>query len=286
MVKQRIEFILVTFLYDLPQFYLLCLSIKKYHNKEYKIRVIYNYEKVEELDHVHKFTKIIQEHLTEFDTEFSIKPAEFNSNGWNTQQLLKWHLAYTSTADWQVVLDTKNFYIKPFKLLDTMTFEEIPGFEFPDIANSWIQQELDKSYNFLKNYQSEYPQKYSAMTPWIWSTQEVRNMLDTVWADEKWKKLKDLPGTEWFLYLAWIGNRIKYSPCQLVTGIWGNCDPGDEVDSVIFSEASSVHFWTIHRFANDSKSVNLTQKVLIESKVANAEEISYWLTLRSTLSRP
>ena len=66
-----------------------------------------------------------------------IKPPEFNGAGWDTQQLIKWYLAYTSTVEWQVVLDSKNFYIKPFTLLDTLVFKEIPGFSFPRKMNGY-----------------------------------------------------------------------------------------------------------------------------------------------------
>ena len=275
MGNRRVEYIVITFYYDLAQFYVLCLSMKKYHNKDYKIRIVYNYDKETELDAVDEFLKIIKDHLSDFDVEFLIKPPEFDGAGWDTQQLLKWYLAYTSNVEWQVVLDSKNFYIKPFKLLDTLDFNEIPGFPFPK-EDEWIQQELDKSFKFLESFQSEYPQKYSAMTPWLWNTTQIKEMLDTVWPNSSWKTLKKLPGTEWFLYLAWIGNSIKYNPKWLVTGIWGNANTDISVNPVMFTDGSNVYFWTHHRFATSDIAVAITESVIKKSNIATDTEIAQW----------
>jgi hypothetical protein len=275
MSKHTVEFVLVTFFHDLAQFYILCLSIKHHHNKKYKIRIVYNYDNETELVAVDDFLKIINDHLSEFDVEFTIKPSEFNGVGWDTQQLLKWHLAYTSTTEWQVVLDSKNFYIKSFELLDTLDFKEIPGFVFPK-EDEWIQQELDKSFKFLESYQPEYPQKYSAMTPWIWNTNKIKEMLDTVWPNNTWKNLKKLPGTEWFLYLSWIGNDIKYYPNQVVTGIWGDCNTNISTDKVMFTKASNVCFWTHHRFAKSNTAVEITESIIREANIATEIEIQQW----------
>jgi hypothetical protein len=249
--------------------------MKKYHNKNYKIRIIYNYDDETELIAVDDFLKIIKDHLSEFDVEFTIKPPEFNGAGWDTQQLLKWYLAYTSTVEWQVVLDSKNFYIKPFDLLDTLDFKKIPGFAFPE-KNEWIHQELNKSYDFLKDYQSTYPQKYSAMTPWIWNTDTIKDMLNIVWANDDWKRLEKLSGTEWFLYLAWIGNDIQYYPCQIVSGIWGNCSTDVSTDKIMFTDHSNICFWTHHRFATSYESLELTKQVIKYSDIATDKEIAQW----------
>jgi hypothetical protein len=248
--------------------------MKKYHNKDYKIRIVYNYDNETELDAVDEFLKIIDDQLLNFDVEFMIKPPEFNGAGWDTQQLLKWYLAYTSTVEWQVVLDSKNFYIKSFDLLDTLDFKEIPGFAFPK-ENEWIQQELDRSLKFLESYQTEYPQRYSAMTPWIWNTQKIKEMLDTVWPNTTWKYLKKLPGTEWFLYLAWIGNSIKYYPEQVVTGIWGI----ENTDISLLEGLANpdISFWTSHRFAKSDKSLEMTEHVIRNAEIANDREIAQWL---------
>jgi hypothetical protein len=247
--------------------------MKKYHNKQHKIKIIYNHDG--NLMGFDRFKDIVKEHLYEFDVAFFSKPEEVTctGGGWTSQQILKWYLAYYSTADWQVVLDSKNFYIKPFKLLDTLDFKEIPGFAFPD-RNEWIQQELDNSFKFLESYQSEYPQKYSAMTPWIWNTAKIKEMLDTVWPDSSWKTLKKLTGTEWFLYLAWIGNSIKYYPKQIVTGIWGNCNSNTRLVDGIGNK--DICFWTHHRFATSCDSLELTKQVIKYSDIATDKEIEQW----------
>ena len=279
MSKPTVEFIVITFYYDMAQFYMLCLSIKKHHNKDYKIRIVYNYDNETELSAVDDFLKIIDDQLLNFDVEFMIKPPEFDGAGWDTQQLIKWYLAYTSTVEWQVVLDSKNFYTKPFDLLDTLDFKEIPGFAFPD-NEIWIRQELDRSFKFLESYQPEHPQKYSAMTPWIWNTTKIKEMLDTVWPNSSWKKLKKLPGTEWFLYLSWIGNSIRYYPRQCVTGIWGDCISDKRLVDGIGNK--DICFWTHHRFATSDESLELTKQVIKYSDIATDTEIAQWQRYRES----
>jgi hypothetical protein len=283
MNKHSIEFTVITFLYDLPQFYLLCLSIKKYHNRDYKIRVIYNYDDSTQLDQSVMFKTLIEQYLSEFNLEFSIKPLNFGGAGWHAQQLLKWHSAYTSDAEWQVVLDTKNFYIKSFDSLDSMEFVQVPGFAFPR-EDAWIQQELDKSHNFLASYQPTYPQKFSAMTPWIWNTKKVKDMLDTVWPNLAWQSLEQLPGTEWFLYLAWIGNDIQYHPKQIVSGLWG--DGVVDADRSQQLENSDVCFWTHHRFVGTDTAMETTKKVIRAADIASEDQIQVWLDLRSKWNHP
>jgi hypothetical protein len=113
------------------------------------------------------------------------------------------------------------------------------------------------------------------MTPWIWNTTKIKEMLDTVWPNTTWKHLKKLPGTEWFLYLAWIGNDIKYHPKQFVTGIWGI--ENNEVSLLEGSYNPNISFWTSHRFATSDKSLEMTEQVIRNAKIANDQEIVQWL---------
>jgi hypothetical protein len=267
----------VTFYHDLAQFYILCLSIKKYHDKQHKIKIIYNHSG--NLVGIDKFKNIINEHLSNFDIEFLTDPIEITCkhNGWTSQQILKWYLAYNSNAEWQVVLDSKNFYIRPFDIGNLNN--AVPGFEIPkNDINNWSNVELARSYEFLKRFQSIPPQKYAAMTPWIWKPKLIKEMLDTVWPDNMWEQLTELPGTEWFLYLSWIGNRVNYFPKQCVTGIWGI---GNNADMAYIGLANNtdICFWTKHRFANDTTSISVTKTVLKEFNVATDIEIDNWLAM-------
>jgi hypothetical protein len=277
MNNSNIEFVVVTFYHDLAQFYILCLSIKKYHDKQHKIKIIYNHSG--NLVGIDKFKNIINEHLSNFDIEFLTDPIEITCkhNGWTSQQILKWYLAYNSNAEWQVVLDSKNFYIRPFDIGNLNN--AVPGFEIPkNDINNWSNVELARSYEFLKRFQSIPPQKYAAMTPWIWKPKLIKEMLDTVWPDNMWEQLTELPGTEWFLYLSWIGNRVNYFPKQCVTGIWGI---GNNADMAYIGLANNtdICFWTKHRFANDTTSISVTKTVLKEFNVATDIEIDNWLAM-------
>jgi len=280
MSSKSIEFIVITFYYDLAQFYMLCLSMKKYQDKQYKIKIIFN-KNNGSLNGFDQFEKIIKDQLYDFDVEYIITPEEVTcvDNGWISQQILKWYLAYHSTAEWQVVLDSKNFYIRPYKISGLE--KGVPGFTIPGSdVNNWSYDELDKSYNFLKNYKNEPPQRYAAMTPWIWNTSKIREMLDILWPDCVWTKLDNLPGTEWFLYLSWIGNSIRYYPRQCVTGIWGDCIFDKRlVDGI---DNKDICFWTHHRFATSDESLELTKQVIKYSGIATDKEITQWQRYRES----
>lgn len=269
-----IEFIVITFYYDLAQFYMLCLSMKKYHDKQYKIKIIYNHDG--DLIGVDEFEKIVKDHLHEFDVEFFSKPDEITCNrgGWTSQQILKWYLAYHSTVDWQVVLDSKNFYIRPYEI--TNLKDGVPGFAIPDgDIENWSRAELIRSYDYLQGVRPERPQEYAAMTPWIWNTNKIREMLDSLWPECTWIKLNSIPGTEWFLYLAWIGNSIKYYPKQHVSGIWGI--ENNDVSLLEGLDNPDISFWTSHRFAMSNKSLEMTEQVIRNAEIANDREIAQWL---------
>jgi len=274
MSNHSIEYIVITFYYDLAQFYMLCLSMKKYHDKQHKIKIIYNHDG--DLKGFDEFEKIVKDHLSELDVEFIEKPPEVtcNSGGWTSQQILKWYLAYYSTADWQVVLDSKNFYIRPYKIGNLA--QGVPGFAIPnEDARHWSTTELSRSYDYVKHIRLGVPQKYAAMTPWIWSPEKIREMLDSLWPDRAWITLNNLPGTEWFLYLAWIGDSIKYYPKQCVSGIWGR--EQHDVGLLAGSRNPRISFWTSHRFATSDKSLKMTEEVIRNAGIATDIEIVQWL---------
>jgi len=274
MSNQSIEYIVITFYYDLAQFYMLCLSMKKYHDKQHKIKIIYNHDG--DLIGFDEFEKIVKDHLSELDVEFIKKPyaVTCNGGGWTSQQILKWYLAYFSKAEWQVVLDSKNFYIRPHEIGNLE--EGVPGFAIPpgDVKN-WSRTELVRSYDYLKDIRPEWPQNYAAMTPWIWNTNKIREMLDSLWPDCAWIKLNSIPGTEWFLYLAWIGNSIKYYPRQCVSGIWGI--ENNDVSLLEGLDNPDIKFWTSHRYAKSDKSLAMTEQVIRNAGIATDQEIAQWL---------
>jgi hypothetical protein len=249
--------------------------MKKYHDKQHKIKIIYNHDG--DLIGFDTFEEIVKDQLSKLDVEFIIKPDEVtcDSGGWTSQQILKWYLAYYSTAEWQVVLDSKNFYIKPYEIGNLK--DGVPGFAIPDgDVRNWSGVEMIKAYDYLKHIRSDQPQKYAAMTPWIWNTRKIREMLDELWPTGSWISLNNVPGTEWFLYLAWIGDSINYYPKQCVSGIWGI--ENNNVNLLSGSNNPNISFWTFHRFAKSDKSLEMTEQVIRNAKIASEEEIAEWLT--------
>jgi hypothetical protein len=272
----------ITFKYDLPQFYLLLLSIKKYLKKDIHIKIVFNYSNQDEYESFPIFDNLINTHLLEYSFEIIKKPSHIIApSGWVSQQILKWLMAYESNRPWQIVLDSKNFFIREFDF-SVINYENniIPGFEFDEKTDVWSSENLKVSRDFIKQYKESEPQPYMALTPWIWKTEAVREMLDTCWPDRQWEMLEVLPGTEWFLYLSWVHDLVKYYPKQVVTGIWGIRNNGaKEVKGLLNNK--DICFWVNHRVANNSIETNFTKNVLKTFSVCNDDEIKYWLNLKT-----
>jgi hypothetical protein len=280
-MNNTIELVIITFKYDIPQLYLLLLSIKKYLSKDIHIRIIFNYVDQDQKESLPDVLSLVNEHLKEFSFEIIKKPKKISSSGWISQQILKWYAAYTSTRPWQLVIDSKNFFIREFDF-STIDFDnnKIPGFYIESNNDTWSLSELERSFNFVKKHQPVPPQRYAAMTPWIWNTDMIKEMLDTMWPNNVWEQLIELPGTEWFLYLSWVSGKIEYFPKQVVTGIWGIQNSADHAYNGISNH--NIYFWTKHRFAIDSRSIFITEQVLKEFNVATDKEIKTWKKLIKT----
>lgn len=279
-MNNLIEIVVVTFKSDLPQFYLLLLSIKKYLKTDIHIKIVFNYTNQDEYDSFPVFENLTENHLSKYSFELIKQPSHItHSSGWVRQQILKWLMAYESDRPWQMVLDSKNFFIREFDFCN-IDYENniIPGFKFDESTDIWSNETLEASSNFIKQYKESNPEPYMAITPWIWKTEIVKEMLDVCWPNRQWETLEILPGTEWFLYLSWASDLVKYYPKQCVTGIWGIRNNGlREVKGLKDNE--DICFWVHHRFAKSSVEQGYTKKVLREFSVCSNKEIKRWKEL-------
>lgn len=295
MMNKDIEIVVVTFKYDLPQFYLLLLSIKKYLDKNIKIRIFFNYDDQEEYDSFPEVKLLVEKHLKEFSFEVVERPKGIQVKGWWSQMILKYYAAYTSDRPWQMVMDSKNFFIRKFNFLELDFSNNImPGFfigKENDIVDdklstyAWTIEEIDKCLEFFGEHQTKRPEIIAPVTPWIWKTSVLKDMLDTIWPNCSWIEISKLPSIDWYLYLTWSADKIRYFPRQTVTGEWG--DGSSVLKS--YSELSNqdICFWAKHRFAIDERTINITKIVLKEFEVATDEEIKIWLKMiESTILPP
>ena len=277
MINNRVEFVVVTYPVDFPQFYLLVKSIKKYHDKHYRLRVIYD-DSINSIDHeaiYNKVVNLIKEELSKFEVTVECKPKHIeSSDGWITQQLLKWYLAYTSTAEWQYVLDAKNFYLRPYVIPRTLIKNRAPGFKI-EFETEFDQLAQKISHEFIsKHVIRPAPQKFCALTPWAWKVSEIRNMLDTLWPNREWEYLQTLPGTEWFLYLSWVAGQVEYYDRRLVDGLWNQ-----RIDTSNLSHSVTmpfIPFGVHHRSCNMPEYIKITETVLLSRNILKENEIETW----------
>jgi hypothetical protein len=286
-MNKDIEIVVVTFKYDLPQFYLLLLSIKKYLDKDIKIKIFFNYDNQDEYESFLEVKSLVKKHLSEFSVEIIERPQGIVLYGWWSQMILKYYAAYTSDRPWQMVMDSKNFFIRKFNFSDIdFSNNNVPGFFIEkenDIIDDglstfdWTVEEIEKCLDFFGEHQKIYPQKIAPVTPWIWKTSVLKEMLDTFWPNCSWLELDKLPSIDWYLYLTWSAGEVHYFPKQTVTGAWGDGTLVDRSYNQLSDE--DICFWVKHRFAIDDQTIDVTKKVLKEFNIATEQEIEVWLKM-------
>lgn len=281
-----IEIIIVTFKYDIPNTYMQLISLGKNLTTRTKIKIYYNYQnKKDEVYEISLCNDYIRRFLKNHDVKFFLKPAIINNTlGWYSQQLLKWYAAYHSDCQYQMVLDSKNFLFRPFSL-DEIDFANLPAFG-KDITDQWTQETINHCQNFIfeKTRTQRKGQLIDAITPWIWDNYKVKEMLDTLWPDNRWYNLSgDFLVSEWLLYITWVEQSVKYDTNHhLTTGMWGSIDDTILDDFADLFKKSSTHkFWTHHRIKNKNQHFEITRRLINEFDICKETEYIHWVKLRN-----
>jgi hypothetical protein len=283
-----IEISIITFKHDIPNTYMQFLSLGKNLSSKTKIVVYYNYEnKNTEEKEINLVQLYIKKFLSQHDVTFLLKPTAINnSQGWISQQLIKWYSAYCSKVKYQVVLDSKNFLLKPFSL-DDISIDHPPAFG-KDITDEWTKETLDhcKQLIFEKTGTNRQGSSIDAITPWIWDTKKVKEMLDTLWPNMSWCEIHhdNFLVSEWLLYITWIEDSINYdTQGHLTTGLWGaGISNNDSIElAKLFRNVHNIKFWTHHRIQNNPIHYKVTRRLLKEYNVCSKSEYNHWIELRT-----
>ena len=141
----------------------------------------------------------------------------YDGAGWVRQQLLKLYYGAHSSEEWSLMLDCKNFLIKPASSKSFFIDDAIKY--LPVLEDDSFTRDAHHDARCLMNITETTPEAAN-MTPWVWNTKEAKALVDELnislncWTFGK--------ATEFSLYWQWTHNKFKWIPEQNMSGYWGD----------------------------------------------------------------
>lgn len=210
-----------------------------------------------------------------WDIDFIVPGVENSYCGWLRQQQYKLYYTAIAEEDWVLILDAKNFLIKPtdesFFIHDN-TVMYLPAFNTDGFFRSTTEGAAT-----LLNMHDPIPAAAS-MTPWVFNKEEVSDLIKVTNIN-----LQDWPfptdATEFTLYWRWVYHKFNWEPKTFVSGFWSDKfsdgmaslpdNLNDMKDHILNDER--FHFWTHHRYSTNDMTrqltISLMQEIGVESSV-------------------
>ena len=220
-------------------------------------------------------------HIEGWDIDFVIpNTSEVRYNGWIRQQQFKLYYSAHAIEDWVLILDAKNFLIKPtdksfFIRDDTVIY--LPAFNTEEFFRKTTEDAAK-----LLNMHDPIP-KAASMTPWVFNKQEVLSLNTKLGIDINcWPSPTN--ATEFTLYWTWAYSKFNWTPVQFVTGFWQEkySNTITTVPSMFDIKEGArtiddIRFWTHHRYTLDPLARQVTTEFLEEMGLST-EVLTRWNT--------
>jgi hypothetical protein len=199
--------------------------------------------------------------------------------GWHRQQLFKLvYSAIEEEEEWVMVLDAKNFLIRP---IDESFFVRGNTIRhLPLAVDNEFNRDTHNDSRKLLGITEEVPLG-SPMTPWVWKSTDIRQLLDKTGISLKqWVNNK---ASEYMLYWNMFYSKYQWNPDMFATGFWGNDCPYEFAQSLVDNAKvdPTMKFWVHHRFAYDpvlrKMTVEILEHVGIDRRVLDEWETEYSL---------
>jgi len=242
---------------DIPQLFLQAETIKKFWKGNKHWTIIVEDAGLRKPESI-KVANQIKNNLSDWNIEVIIPDSKFKSSGWRRQQLFKLWYSSISDTKWVLVLDCKNFFIRPVSedmFVSNNTIMSIPVFidnEFTIESHTVAKLLLGVTANIPMS---------SCLTPCIINSAESKSLLAHLDIDlDHWIEGQ---ATEFALYQAWTYDKFEYNPVQFVTGFWDEV-PVELVDGVMLGAIDNLKFlvWVHHRCVVKEHYRTITKQVL------------------------
>jgi hypothetical protein len=254
--KKIMQLLTVVHFVDIPQLLLQAKTIKKFW-KDTKLWTIV----IEDEDPTQclEACEIIKHFMKDWNINVIVPNSNLKASGWIRQQLFKLWYTALSSEEWVLILDCKNFLIRPMNqrsLVINNKVKHIPVFsldEFTLFAHNAAKEKL--------KVVEEIPIS-SSMTPCVCNSLEAKALvvhlgitLDT-WVEGG--------ATEFSLYWIWTYKKFKYKKKQYVSGFWDEIEDKNLAKSIAHEAVKNNKFliWVHHRYVYNDELRNLTKYVL------------------------
>lgn len=263
--------ILTVFHYDdTPQLLLQAITIKKFWQDSKVWTLII--EDRNNSDLCLEACDKIKNYMKDWQINIILPESNFEASGWIRQQLFKmWYASKCSDA-WVLIIDCKNFLIRPTNFnffVSKNKVKKIPLFQTDDFTI--LTHESSKKFLGI----NETISLSSSITPCVWNTNEVRSLVSELGISlDNWI---DGSATEFSLYYLWTYKKFKYIEKQFATGFWDQLEDKELANNIALQAMKNKKFifWVHHRFVYDLELRKLTCDVLKNAGIKK-ESLELW----------
>ena len=204
--------------------------------------------------------------MPDWNIEVIVPNSKLNAPGWIRQQLFKLWYTAQSKDDWVLIVDCKNFLIRPMSrdsLVKGNTVIQLPLFsknEFTIFTNKAAREKL----KIIEDVPLS-----SAMNPCAWNVKEAVSLIKELGLTlDTWV---EGGATEFTLYWVWTHNKFSYIEKQFATGFWDEIADKDFAREIALAATKTEDFllWVHHRYVDNLELRELTKFVLTEVGIDN-----------------
>jgi hypothetical protein len=250
------QILTVVYTADIPQLLLQAESIKKFwkDNKHWTIVI-----EDPRPNACLAACDIIKQSLVGWNIEVVVPVSQLSAPGWIRQQLFKLWYTAQSVDDWVLIIDCKNFLIRPMdqqSLVNDNTVLHLPLFsknEFTIFTNSAAKEKLKITEDVPLS---------SCMNPCAWNSAEARLLIKEL--DLTLDTWVEGGATEFTLYWVRTYNKFVYKEKQFATGFWDEIADKKFAKEIALAATKDDNFliWVHHRYVDNIELRELTNFVL------------------------
>jgi hypothetical protein len=263
---------------DLPQLLLQAASLEKFWKGSRYWTIVIESEGLGQK----KCSDFIEQKIRPmFSSNWTVKVVSPKCNletvGWHRQQLYKLVYSASNSEEWVLVLDAKNFLIRPINESFFVAGNKIRHLPiFTD--NEFNKTSHIDSREVLGITDNDIP-IVSPMTPWVWKSSDIKELLDRTGISlSKWV---DNRAAEYCLFWNMFYKKYRWEPDMFASGFWANECPYDFAETLVdkVKDCPDIKIWVHHRYAYDPILRNMTSEVLksvgIDSRIVDQWNTEY-----------
>jgi len=201
--------------------------------------------------------------MVDWEVTIILPEINYDGEGWVRQQLLKLYYGAHSSEEWSLILDCKNFLIKPASSKSFFIDGAIK--HLPVLTADSFTLGSHKTAREILGITTDTPE-VANMTPWVWNTTEVKALVDKLNINLDFWPFGE--ATEFSLYWQWTYNKFKWFPEQNISGYWEDIQKNYKELITSVKDNPSLLFWALPRRQHNFLLVTETLNLLRDSGIS------------------